>query len=260
MKQFHSEVSASYLQQAAETFFPIKEYSYQCMEIAPGRKLLDLGCGPGVDLKALCELSDHESHIVGVDYDRHMLMNAAEYCRQYYRTGRLSLINAKADDLPFFENYFDSCRSERLFMHLQAPEEVLREIKRIVKPQGVVVVAETDWASLSIDTQLPSIERILSHYRMTHLMNNGYSGRSLYRQFKQAGFADIDMRVFPIHVTDLSLFYSLSIQQAVEERALVHGALTQREFDDWREDLSKSANEGCFYACINTIVISARKP
>lgn len=259
MKNFHGEVSASYLQKAAEFFFPVKQYGYEQMRISQGDAVLDVGCGPGIDIEALSKQAGVDSDIVGIDHDYQMLKKAAQHFRQHRPTGRVSLIHGGADALPFSNNHFDSCRSERLFMHLKDPEKVLSEMKRVVKPNGIVAITETDWSSLSIDTQLPGIERMLSHYRITQMMNNGYSGRSLYRQFKCAGFSDITIQVFPIYTTNLELFYSLSVQQTVEEQALANRALTQREFNDWRDDLNSAAGNDCFYACINTLVISAQK-
>lgn len=259
MKVFHGEVSSEYLQKAAEVFLPIKQHSYQKMNIAHGDTIVDIGCGPGVDVAALTKMVGREGKVFGLDHDLEMLKNSALQDKELTTLKQAKLLQGSAENLPFQNECFDSCRSERLFMHLKRPEQALREMKRITKENGVVVVVETDWASLSIDTQLPSIERMLSHYRMSQMMNNGYSGRSLYRQFKQCGFKNIDIEVLPVIASDIKLFYSLSVQQIVEDQALADHAITRQELEHWRDDLNRAASDDCFYSCINVLVVSGQK-
>lgn len=54
-----------------------------------------------------------------------------------------------AEALPFDDNSLDSVRLERVFQHLLNPEKVWKEIKRVLKPKGALVIVETDWKSLS---------------------------------------------------------------------------------------------------------------
>lgn len=259
MKVFHGEVSSEYLQKAADIFLPIKHHSYKKMNISNGNTIADIGCGPGVDVAALSKMVGEYGKVFGYDHDHEMLKSAIHNCRQLSTIQQVNLIQGSAEQLPFRNGLFDSCRSERLFMHLKQPEQTLMEMKRVTKDNGYVVVVETDWASLSIDTQLPGIERILSHYRMSQMMNNGYSGRSLYRQFKQCGFSKIEVEVFPIIATNIDVFYSLSVQQIVEEQALANHAITQQELYHWQTDLNRAATNDYFYGCINVLVVSAQK-
>lgn len=260
MKVFHGEVSSEYLQKAADIFLPIKHHSYKKMNISNGNIIADIGCGPGVDVAELSKMVGKHGEVFGYDHDHEMLKSAIQNCRQLSTIQQANLIQGSAEKLPFRNGLFDSCRSERLFMHLKQPEQTLLEIKRVTKDNGYVVVVETDWASLSIDTQLPGVERTFSHYRMSHMMNNGYSGRSLYRQFKKCGFSHIEVEVFPIIATDINLFYSLSVQQIVEDQALANHAITEQELTHWRNDLQHAAANDSFYACINVLVVSAQKP
>jgi ubiquinone/menaquinone biosynthesis C-methylase UbiE len=93
-------------------------------------------------------------------------------------------------------------------MHLDPPERTLAEMRRVTKPDGKIVVIDADWGSLSFDTPFPAIERSLSEYRLTRVLKNGYSGRSLYRQFTQCGLTHTPAEVYPISVTDPELFIS----------------------------------------------------
>ena len=259
MKNFHGQVSPKYLEQAAAIFASVKQDSYRSMQIAEGDAVLDVGCGPGLDVMALTEFVGNRGKVVGFDHDKTMLSQALQNLAHTGQERDIELIQGCASELPFEHNYFASCRSERLFMHLSTPEQTLSEMLRVTQPGGRIVIVDTDWASLSIDNYLPGIEQILSKYRISHVLNNGYSGRSLYRQFKNLQLSNINIDVYPICVTDIELFYYLSMQQAVEDQALTSRVITERELHYWRKELQEAADNDCFYSSVNIVMISANK-
>jgi len=215
MSSFNGKVDINYLQQAARIFAPIKQQSYAKMQLKPGDVVLDAGCGPGIDAFALVEIVTSTGQVIGIDHDRKMLDQANQQAREMAIDDRLHFQQADVCNLPFSDNHFNSCRSERLFMHLHHPGKALREIARVTKPGGRVVIVDTDWGSLSIDITMPEMERILFQYRIDKIINNGYSGRSLHRLFQENHFSDINIEVFPLFTTDVDLFYALSVQEIV---------------------------------------------
>ncbi|MGZ8142955.1 MAG: hypothetical protein ACXW0L_01765, partial [Methylosarcina sp.] len=96
-------------------------------------------------------------------------------------------------------------------------------------------------------------------YRINHVLKNGYSGRSLYRQFKEHQLSDIKAEVFPICITDIKLFYFISMQQAVEDQALADRFITRQELSEWRNELNESARHNSFYSSASVVMISATK-
>lgn len=260
MNSFHGEVSPLYLAKAAAVFLPLKRLSYEKMNVSRGDNVLDVGCGPGVDVINLADQVGATGEVTGFDHDIKMLREASQKIKEAALDRFVSLIQGSATELPFQADYFDSCRSERLFMHLIEPEQVLSEMVRVTKPGGRIVIVDTDWSSLSIDNPLPNIERALSDYRMAHVINNGYSGRSLYRQFREQQLSDIQVEVFPICLTDIDLFYFICMQQAIEDQALADHAVTRQELNYWRTELKQAAGNDCFYCSANIVMVSAAKP
>lgn len=257
---FHGKVSPLYLAKAATIFSRLKQLSYAKLNVAQGNCILDVGCGPGIDVINLAEQVGTAGRVIGFDHDFSMLDEARRKIMDTWLDRVVSVVHGNALALPFMSGYFDNCRSERLFMHLVKPDQVLAEMVRVTRPGGKIVVVDTDWSSLSIDNPYPKIERALADYRISHVLNNGYSGRSLYRQFREQGLSDVKADVFPICLTDIELFDYISMQQAIEDQALADRCITHQELGDWRAALNKAAEQGCFFSSASVVMVSATKP
>src|SRR3990170_3433668 len=120
-----------------------------------------------------------------------------------------------AKSIPYESDYFDACRSERLFQHVLNPEEILSEMVRITRPGGWIVVGDTDHSTMTIDTPDLDIEWCLHRYR-TDIIKDGYMGRKLYRLFKQQGLSDIILEIFPYFSIDYTLTRYLALLDEVE--------------------------------------------
>lgn len=257
---FEGQVSPFYLAKAAVVLAPLKQRSFERLAVGIDSRVLDVGCGPGSDVLALAGMAGSSGRVVGFDLDIGMLLQAMPAGVHDGLKDRVAFIQGHASALPFKDNVFDGCRSERLFMHLDQPERTLAEMCRVTRTGGNIVVIDTDWSSLSIDTPFPAIERVLSEFRLTRVLKNGYSGRSLYRQFRQCQLSDVQVEVYPLCVTDRDLFYFLTMQEAIEEQALAAEWISAKQLDAWRREIRCVADAGCFYAGANIIMVSAAKP
>lgn len=79
---------------------------------------------------------------------------------------RVGHVLSYASTIPFADDSFDLCYSENLFMHLSNPEQVLAEMKRVTKPEGRIVVADLDHATVSIDSPDTELERRVAPARV----------------------------------------------------------------------------------------------
>ena len=105
--------------------------------LGPERPVLDVGCGPGVDLVAL------GPGAVGLDRSAAMCRSAAG------RGARACLGDAHA--VPFADACFAGARADRVLQHLADPVRALGELVRVTRPGGRVVVADPDQESLVIE-------------------------------------------------------------------------------------------------------------
>ncbi len=94
----------------------------------PGEKVLEVGCGTGADL---LQFAKHGSLATGVD----LTTNHVELARN--RVGDLAVVyQADARHLPFEDESFDYVYSHGVLHHCDQPEQVVREIFRVLRPGG----------------------------------------------------------------------------------------------------------------------------
>jgi len=104
--------------------------------VPPGLELVDIGTGTGALLPLLAATG---ARVTAVDASAAMLTRARSLCE---REGLLDVVFEQADiqELPFPDDKFDAAYCSMVLHHVARPERALREMTRIVKPGGKVVV------------------------------------------------------------------------------------------------------------------------
>ena len=258
MSQPKGYVDPHYLQALAGLIKPIKQRSYELMQLQPEQRLLDVGCGPGIDTVVLGQIVGKTGKVIGIDLDATMIAEADMRARQAGVDTFVRHQQGDATSLPFESDWFDACRSERLFMHLLHPDQALQEMIRVTKAGGRLVVADPDWGSVSMDTFELEVERQLARVGAERALNNGYSGRCLFRLFKEHRLTDVSLEIFPLHSTDLALWRYLARQDEVEEKAVADGIYSREDLQHWRTTLQQADRRKVFFASVNMIMISGR--
>ena len=104
------------------------------MHFSKNRFVLDVGCGTGLFFNCIAA---RVRFVVGADLSRRLLLKANEYVKKF---DNVHLVCADADYLPFSKNYFDAIFAFTLFQNLPKPILALKEILRVAKPAGFVVI------------------------------------------------------------------------------------------------------------------------
>jgi ubiquinone/menaquinone biosynthesis C-methylase UbiE len=229
------------------------------MHIQPGQKVLDVGCGPGTDTIPLAQQVSLSGQIIGVDYDTVMVAEAEQRAQKAGVSAWVIHKYADAIELPFESNYFDACRAERLFQHLLDPVKALSEMVRVTKSGGWIVVLDSDWGTLSMDASEIEIERRLVRFFTERIVNNGYSGRQLYRLFKQQGLADISTQMCGVTFTDYPFARQMILMDKSEREALAQSVITVQELEQLHDFWEQANGEGDFFASASMILVSGRK-
>lgn len=229
------------------------------MHIAPGHRVIDVGCGPGLDTLNLGQLVGPEGRVFGIDRDRQMIQQAYSRAVAAGLQNRILHQLGEASMLPFRSGHFDAARSDRMLMHLKTPKHAVSEMVRVLKPGGWLVLTEPDWGTLSIASTLTTIERRLAEIRADHTLPNGYAGRRLYQLLREHDVQCIGVEVVAIWSTKLAEIRYLTFLDSVETQAVDVGFVSEHEIRLWREDLETLNRAGHCFASMNLITVAGRK-
>lgn len=96
-----------------------------------GQRVLEVGCGAGNVLEQIVG-----ADLTGIDLSEHLLEKARVRLRH-----RARLLKADAASLPFDDGWFGVVYCTEVLEHVLDPRAVIREMRRVLRPDGVAVVS-----------------------------------------------------------------------------------------------------------------------
>lgn len=224
-----------------------KQRSVELLELRPGDRVLDVGCGNGSELRALAQIVGPEGRVVGLDRSRSLIAEAA--ARGLEAVEPVELVTADAHALPFPDRSFGACRADRTLQHLARPEVALAEMARVTEGGGRVLVTESRWGLVAPDLD-PSVTDRLLQLMATDTERESWPGGDLPSMLERAGLTGV-RAVTRDYVLDqlepLARFIGLrwSLQTAVRAETL-----SAAEARDWYEALRELVTRGDAFAMV----------
>lgn len=179
LKQAYDEASKDYLFSRTEgkdkTGFQNREMEQPMMfKLVPkdlkNKKLLDVGCGPGIHIKKYVERG---AECIGIDLSSEMIKLAKEHCpTAKFETGNIY-------DLRFDDDSFDIVTASFVLDHVKDLDKAVKEVKRVLKLKGLFI--------FSIPHPITYMFR--NSERGTFIPSNGYfDNKTFYYNIAKAGF------------------------------------------------------------------------
>ena len=225
--------------------------------LASDQKLLDFGCGPGTITVGLAKAVE-PGELHGIDMEESQIdlaRAAAEAGGHANATFHVGDVTA----LPFEDDTFDVAHCHTVLTHVPDTQATLREVRRVVKPGGLVASREMVTAA-SFMTPVPeSLEGAWATFAKLLAANRGHPqmGRELKACFIEAGLSDVrasasfDVFSSPQDVAFLHKFVGgWFFSPDVVGAATKYGLATQEQFDEWRRSLDEWKDEPGAFGCI----------
>jgi SAM-dependent methyltransferase len=108
------------------------------------REALDVGCGAGHWGRTVLSHLPAQATMVGVDREPRFLELAQQQAQARGLAERLSFVEGTLEALPFADGRFDLVTCQMVLIHVADAEAALREMFRVTRPGGLVVVVEPD--------------------------------------------------------------------------------------------------------------------
>ena len=182
-KRFQTEALSVFLEQLVPTF-----------GLLPGQKVLDLGTGTGVLIPFLLKAVGSTGQVSAVDYAEKMV----KICKsKYTHLPNVNFSVQQVEKLDFPSQTFDAVTCFGLFPHIDNKEEALRQINRVLKTNGKLIIAHA-LSSTGIKAHHHKTSSIVAHDVLP-------TSTVMKRLLKQAGFGKIHIIDKPGQYLNLSI-------------------------------------------------------
>ena len=115
-------------------------FAISLLHVQPADHILEIGFGPGATIPRLAELVPRGS-VTGVDSTSVMVGQARRRNAQAIQQGRVAIHHGSAASLPFADARFERALAVNSLHHWPDTAQSLREMRRVLKPGGVLVIA-----------------------------------------------------------------------------------------------------------------------
>jgi ubiquinone/menaquinone biosynthesis C-methylase UbiE len=233
----HASVLRSHEWRTAENSAP-----HLLAHLRAGQRLLDLGCGPGTITADLAERVA-PGPTLGVDPAAAVIERARANvaARPGGSPGNLRFEVADGYALPYEAGSFDVVHAHQVLQHLTDPVAALREARRVLAPDGLLAVRDSDYGAKVWAPADPRLDRWLELYHQVTQANRAEAdaGRYLPTWVRAAGFSDLRVSSSTWTFADPEivawwgdLWAERAVASAFAEQAVGYGLSTEAELAD----------------------------
>ncbi|MCP4704928.1 MAG: methyltransferase domain-containing protein [candidate division Zixibacteria bacterium] len=182
-----------------------------------GGRILDVATAYGDFTRFLTETFENYIEAIGIDMDQERLKMAQD------RTGDEILYNPmNAENLLFDDDYFDTVAMRHSMHHLPDIDKVLSEMKRVLKPKGLLIIGELFQDPKTVK---PNSHRHWHHWRAEvdrlkgESHNETLTKEEIIGKIDKMGFKDYEM-IEDIDGTpdpDMEKIMQLNISESIEK-------------------------------------------
>ena len=127
-------------ERAAESFAGVAN-PFSLGSLQAGERVLDIGCGAGMDSLVAAQMVGPEGSVTGIDMTPEMLAKARQAAEEL-DAGNVAYLECEAERMPFADGSFDVVISNGVIDLIPDKDAIFSEIHRVLVPGGRIQVAD----------------------------------------------------------------------------------------------------------------------
>jgi ubiquinone/menaquinone biosynthesis C-methylase UbiE len=254
----HASVVDNHAKRTAET-----EAAFFLGALRAGLRLLDVGCGPGSITSGLAQrVAPGEA--IGIDPSASVIDTARSLLDP--AIGNLAFEVGSIYQPRFAAETFDRVFAHQVLQHLARPVEALVQMRRLLKPDGVIGVRDVDWGSATFYPENEGMRRFLALYYELAGRNGGEpnAGRHLRRWCHEAGFTETRVMTSATSYADPTAtrewahtYAERTLYSNLADKALAYGLATRADLEGMAESWRAwGADPDAFFCFSHTEVMA----
>ncbi len=223
--------------------------AYLLPYLKPGQRILDFGCGPGAISVDLAEAVAPGGELHGIDMEESQIESARDMAKER-GISNADFHVGDVTDFPFADAYFDVAHCHDVLLHVPDTQAVLAEVKRVLKPGGIIACREAIIESSFMYPDFGALRESWYMYEDILETDAGHPqmGKELKSHFCEAGFKDIRIYAsFELYSTpaDIAVVYARGTKWFLApdtiDTAVKYGAATEEQahkmraaYEEWK--------------------------
>ena len=228
------------------------------LQIEPGERVLDVGCGSGVVTREVARRVGTGGSVVGVDPSATMLAVAQELAERDGVAAQIAFQVGDARALPVEDGSFDVVLAITALSHTTDGEEALPELLRALRPGGRIGIFDLDTPSWIITHPDRDLTRRVG-LAGSMVATDGMLARRLPGLLEAAGVEDVQIRAYTPLERDPAGF-NARLAERWAEAAAECGAISEEERQRWVDGLHAEQAANRFLSGLTHLFIWGRVP
>jgi SAM-dependent methyltransferase len=209
-----------------------REVYLTLLGLAPGERVLDVGCGSGVVTREIARRVGAGGRAVGLDPSRALLAVARQLAQEAGLADRIEFREGGALQLPFEDATFDAVVCATVLSHVPNGDTAILELARVLRAGGRLGIFDFDSDMTIYSHPDREVTRRIVAAASDATAVDGWLGRRLPRLFVQAGLDDVRVRGFFPLDTERGSFYA-NLAERSADVAVKAGAISDAERNVW---------------------------
>ena len=143
---------------------PLTDWAFTHLTIPEGATALDIGCGGG---RTIEKLAAKAAWVYGIDYAAGSVAASRAHNQRLIAEGRVQVEQASVSRLPFADDKFDVVTAIETQYYWPNLEQDMREILRVLKPGGRLMVVAENYKGARNDAVLGPVMKLLGSSRLS---------------------------------------------------------------------------------------------
>lgn len=222
---------------------------YRNVDLSEVSHLLEVGCGVGAQTSILLRRFP-KIKITGIDLNEQQLAAAQNSLEQLpLAKGRYSIQKMDAQNMDFTAHTFDGAFLCWILEHVPDPLQILNEVRRVLRPGGVVYITEVINSSFFLDPYSPNLWKYWMAFNDYQYDGAGdpFVGAKLGNLLSAVGFQKIKTEVISWHLDNRQpekrrkiIEYWAELLMSASDQLVKAGYVTQEVVDAGMLELKKA--------------------
>ena len=179
----HGEEGFQTIENMNDNHREISEFAFDIVNIGSNDRILDIGCGGGVNIEKFLKLT--KNRVDGLDYSEVSVEASINQNKKAVGDGRCRIIQADVSSMPIGDEEYDLASAFETIYFWPDIKETFKEVSRIIKPGGQFMIAQgTDGNHPDDEKWLETVEGMSVH-----------TAEELEEHLLRAGFKSVESHV-----------------------------------------------------------------